>query len=292
MKKTRFGFFFLFTMFLSLSAAQMSFAENKDAELALQEELKAKAPAVEEHDIENPIALAWEKHNPERAEWSKYTFDVINQYLPELNQSEDITRFCGHYKELTTDQQIQVWGEIVAGVAFWESSWNPAESAEDGGSEPDDITHLPMWSEGLMQLSYQDTESNPYCAFDYKSDTKLKHSDLHRSILNPYNNLYCGIRTMADLVQVNKRVSQKKGQDGYWSTLNAGDRLHNRAGQIARLVGNLPFCDSGGRMSFNEALELIGRAGITDYIKIRNKMKPHSAPKEEPEDTDWKIQLH
>ncbi len=210
---------------------------------ALQAELLSAAPAVAPFDVDDPAPLAWESpKRPEAKMWSEYSFRVVNQYLDVLDQARDIELFCPKYRALDRARKVETWADVMAGISYWETGWDPRNRTPEGDQGVDDVTKRPVYSEGLLQLSYQDQESNPYCVFDWNKDQLLPETDLHRTILNPYNNLYCGIRIMADLVKANGRIVVARG--GYWSTVQAGN-IHDRARQIERRVGSLPFC--GGR---------------------------------------------
>jgi hypothetical protein len=230
----------------SLSSSPSVSASGDD----LQAELLAMAPAVPPYSMADPIPIAWENSNhPERKLWSEYAFSVIHQYFDELDQAEDTSRFCKKYKTLNQDEKIAVWAQIFAGISYWETGWDPANRTVEGPGL-DEITHEKPISEGLLQLSYSDMNNytdldsgDPYCPFDWSKDQVLPATDLHRTILNPYINLYCGIRIMADSIVTNVKKGKKRVvYNEYWSTLGSGFYIHNRAGNIRRTVETLPFC--------------------------------------------------
>jgi hypothetical protein len=140
---------------------------------------------------------------------------------------------------LNRDEKIMAWTEIMVAISYRESGYDPLNRTLEEGGGIDDVTNQPVYSEGLLQLSYQDIDSNPYCLFDWEKDKTLALNDPHRTILNPYNNLYCGIRTMADLVRDNKTIIVSQG--GYWSTIQAGV-VHGQLKNVESLVKKLPFC--------------------------------------------------
>ena len=218
---------------------------------ALQAELLSVAPQLPAYTISDRFPIAWENSNhPERTLWSEYAYSVINQYFDQLDQAEDTPDFCRNYKALDRDQKITVWTQIFAGISYWETGWDPLNRTLEG-PDLDEITGEKPVSEGLLQLSYadmnnyQDLETGAsYCTFTWDKDRILPVSDIHRSILNPYNNLYCGIRIMADSIVSNHSKDGKKRvvYNGYWSTLGAGFHMHNRASDIRRAVQKFPFC--------------------------------------------------
>ncbi len=232
----KFGFRGSFLLICSL-LMNTAFADTLPTE---QTELLLAAPQVPPFVIENATPLLWEDDaHPERVDWSDYSFAVINAYFDQLNAAEDIGQFCPNYPTLTRDQQIEAWAQIFVGVSRWESNWDPVQRTyESQGIDPE--TNLPVYSDGLLQLSYQDIESNPYCTFNWATDKDLSSTDIHRSIFNPYNNLYCGIRTMADLITQNHRILVTQG--GYWATLQLKNRNSKIKSIISELRATLPYC--------------------------------------------------
>jgi hypothetical protein len=73
-----------------------------------------------------------------------------------------------------------------------------------------------MRSEGLLQLAYAD-QKRYGCDFNWQLDRALKPNDPSRTILQPKNNLECGVKIL-----VNQTIVQHKPLltgSGYWSTL-------------------------------------------------------------------------
>jgi hypothetical protein len=229
----------------------------------LQNDLLAAAPQLPPYTIDNRVAAAWEnKKHPEREMWSEYSYTVINQYLDELEEAQDTTRFCKNYGKLDRDEKVMFWTQIFAGITRWETDWNPLLRVVEGAGL-DQVTGEKPLSEGLLQLSYQDMinypdlqTGQPYCPFNWDADKLLATNDPHRTILNPYINLYCGIRIMGDsIVTLPDRSGTKKIiYNAYWSTLNTGWwwwHWHDRTGPIKNSTEKLKFC--GGHSFFTPA---------------------------------------
>jgi hypothetical protein len=73
-----------------------------------------------------------------------------------------------------------------------------------------------MRSEGLLQLAYADQQRYG-CDFNWQADRALKAHDPAKTILQPKNNLECGVKIL-----VNQIIVQHKPlltRSGYWSTL-------------------------------------------------------------------------
>jgi hypothetical protein len=74
-----------------------------------------------------------------------------------------------------------------------------------------------MRSEGLLQLAYADHKRYG-CDFNWQVDRALKANDPAKTILQPKNNLECGVKIL-----FNQTIVQHKPlltRSGYWSTLH------------------------------------------------------------------------
>jgi hypothetical protein len=241
----------------------------------LQLQLLSEAPKVPEFPIKDAARLSWEVHrHPARKHWTEYAEAVINQYLDEFEQAQDLRKFCWKYNQLSREDRVQAIAQIISGTTGWESGSDPLDRTIEG-PDLDVITGLPPVSEGLLQLSYQDmvnyTDLNtdePYCPFTWDTDRNLPTNDPHRSILNPYVNLYCGIRIMADSIvtNVDPKGHRKVVYNGYWSTLGNGFHLRNRAFEIEQSVQALPFC--GGHRDVIAIPAEIVLKGVNDVQKF------------------------
>ena len=85
-------------------------------------------------------------------------------------------------------------------------------------------------SEGLLQLAYADHKRYG-CDFNWQVDRALKANDPAKTILQPKNNLECGVKIL-----VNQTIIQHKpllARSGYWSTLRPdGPSYHVFAKQM------------------------------------------------------------
>jgi hypothetical protein len=71
-------------------------------------------------------------------------------------------------------------------------------------------------TEGLLQLAYAD-EDRYGCEFDWETDRKLKPKDPAKTILQPKNNLECGIKILTNQIIVQHKPLLTSS--AYWSTL-------------------------------------------------------------------------
>jgi len=196
---------------------------------------------AEEPTADRPVApLGWERGHPERQDWSHWTYTLIrHEQFANYDSASDATRFCSRYPELSEDQKATVWAEMIAGIAFYESRWNPTSQLNEAYLGMDAVTRQTMRAEGLLQLAYQDIKWAPYCDFDWQSDRKLAQNDPARSILDPERNLVCGIRIMGRQIRRHGRVIASSRV--YWTVLKDSSR-YQKISEITDMTQSLPFC--------------------------------------------------
>lgn len=187
-------------------------------------------------------ALAWEsKTKPERKAWSDFAFQVISEEYQRLNRAADIEYFCPRYSSLSKEQRINVWGQFFAGVSYFESGWSPTSRMQETTQGTDKITGQPVYSEGLLQLSYQDVQWASYCEFEWPKDKNLASSSPQKTILDPFKNLSCGIKILARQIDKYKYIVMAKNV--YWAVLrDPAVGKYSKVSQIATYTKKLSFC--------------------------------------------------
>jgi hypothetical protein len=81
----------------------------------------------------------------------------------------------------------------------------------------DEVRGTAIRTEGLLQLAYAD-QRRYGCDFNWQADRALEANDPAKTILQPKNNLECGVKIL-----VNQIIVQHKHmltRSGYWSTLH------------------------------------------------------------------------
>jgi len=202
---------------------------------------------------ENPIAaffdffpLLWEKTVIASKGWTQMIYSVIKKeesYLLGQNVADDIEVFCPTYRKLNEQQRLNFWGQFFAALAYHESGWNPVSRAiEANFTYLDSVTKQPVVSEGLLQLSYQDERSYRInCDFDWNKDKTLAVKDPKKTILDPYNNLRCGIKIMS--IQLKKYRAITMSSNVYWAVLKTNG-LYSKIPQIAKSTRSLKICQN------------------------------------------------
>ncbi len=185
-------------------------------------------------------ALAWESASkPERKQWSNYVHQIVNEEYQLLNRASDMTFFCPRYNSLSKEQRVNAIGQLIAAIAYYESGWSPVSRMQETTMGTDPVTGKPVYSEGLLQLSYQDIQWAPFCEFSWSKDRSLAATDPRKSILDPYKNLKCGIKILAN--QVDRKGSYILKTGVYWAVLKSGGK-YEKIDEIATIVKKLSFC--------------------------------------------------
>lgn len=188
--------------------------------------------------------LAWESRVSGSANWSNYIYTIIRSEEPQMlgqNVADDIETFCPQYRSLSDDQRLNFWGQLFAGMAKFESSWNPTTRYTETTMGIDPVTGNQVVSEGLLQLSYQDEISYSMdCGFDWSKDKLLSHTDPKKTIFSPYNNLRCGIKIMARQLRNKRAITLTSGI--YWAVLSRNGTW-SKIPEIAAITKTLNFCN-------------------------------------------------
>ncbi|WP_413294922.1 murein L,D-transpeptidase catalytic domain family protein [Bdellovibrio sp. HCB185ZH] len=185
--------------------------------------------------------LAWESSSkPERKQWSQYLQTLVKgEWNSLLKGASDMADFCPKYSKLNDDQRANVWAQLFVAMARYESGYNPLSRMHETTMGTDGVTKKPVYSEGLLQLSYQDTQWNKWCKFDWSKDKNLSSTSPKKTILDPYINLHCGVGIMAKQIKNKGAIAIKSGV--YWSVLKPGGK-YNQLTSIRSMVKSLPMC--------------------------------------------------
>ena len=158
--------------------------------------------------------------------WKPAWDRVIELSLPHamLTRSvpRDVRHFCPRFYRMSSTNKREFWAYFFQALAAAEAGLNPRANVRH--TEPqvavrDEVTGEMVHSEGLLQLAYEDSKRYG-CSFNWQKDRKLGPHSAFRTILNPINNLKCGIRILSRQI-----IAQHKpllSPTGYWSTLHPG----------------------------------------------------------------------
>lgn len=197
-------------------------------------------PKPTEHIAMSP--LSWESSShPERKQWSQYLMTLLTtEWSSLLKGSDDIHKYCPRYLTLSSLDRANVWAQLVAAMTKYESGYNPTARMRETTMGTDPITKKPVYSEGLLQLSYQDITGWNFCKFNWSKDRLLSAKDPRKTILNPYTNLHCGVGILAKQVQRTGKIMLSKG--AYWAVIKTNNSS-NKISQIQAMVKSLKLCN-------------------------------------------------
>ncbi len=151
------------------------------------------------------------------------------QYLPTFSRASDLKDFCPKFANLSQDKKVKAISELVIGIFYFESSYSPVSWMRETKMSIDKITGVQIASEGLGQLSYQDTRNYPHIASCQKISwaidkplDAISHRNPAKTIMNPITNIECSMDILAQLTASDGMIAgyePKRGGAKYWSVL-------------------------------------------------------------------------
>jgi hypothetical protein len=155
-------------------------------------------------------------------DWDKMVEEALPAGLLSPKVAKNVKIFCPQFKSLSLADKRAFWAYFFQALAGAEAGLRP--TADVRHTEPevaveDHVSHRMVRSEGLLQLTYED--ANRYdCDFDWDIDKELPEHDPDKTILQPRNNLLCGVKILtSQLVDQHKPLLT---HSSYWSTLRPG----------------------------------------------------------------------
>lgn len=149
--------------------------------------------------------------------WNPQWDQIIENALPpEMLSSQvprGVRRFCPRFYEMGAADKRTFWAYFFQGLAGAEAGLNPNTSVPHGERQGAPA----MRSEGLLQLAYADHDRYG-CDFNRQMDRSLDENDPRRTILQPKNNLECGVKILVNQIIVHHKPLLTLS--GYWSTLH------------------------------------------------------------------------
>lgn len=173
--------------------------------------------------------------------WDPAWDKIVEGALPAEMLSAEAGRaarpFCPQFNAIDEADKRAFWAYFFQALAGAEGGLKPTSHVAH--SQPkmevkDQVTGVQGRTEGLLQLAYAD-EKRYGCDFDWEADRKLRAGDPARTILQPKNNLECGIKILdQELIQRHKPLLSRTE---YWSTLQPGTASYR---MFARQMANVP----------------------------------------------------
>lgn len=155
--------------------------------------------------------------------WDKVVEDALpTELLFSSKVAKDVQPFCPRYRRMSEPDRRVYWAYFFQALAGAEAGLRATADVQH--SEPevavkDSVTHRMVRSEGLMQVTYQDADRYG-CDFDWEADKNLPAHSPEKTILQPENNLQCGVKILT--YQLLDKQKPLVTHSSYWSTLRPG----------------------------------------------------------------------
>lgn len=169
-----------------------------------------------------PIALKkveLEGRDPWKPAWTVTIEKNLPRKLLSRRRAPAVRRLCPRYRSMSAANRRAFWAYFFQALAGAEAGLRPTADVRHDNPQVaviDPVTHRVVRQEGLLQLAYEDSRRYG-CHFDWKKDRDLPEHDPQKSILQPRNNLLCGIRILDD--QLIKQHKPLLSDSSYWVTL-------------------------------------------------------------------------
>jgi hypothetical protein len=158
--------------------------------------------------------------------WNPAWDAMIENALPADLLSPKVAKavkpLCPRFSSLSEGDKRAFWAYFFQALAGAEAGLEPTKDVRHLDPQlavVDDVTHRMVRQEGLLQLTYMDQERYG-CDFDWDKDKNLAEHDPDKTILQPRNNLLCGVNIIHNqLIQQHKPLLSSTS---YFSTLQPG----------------------------------------------------------------------
>jgi hypothetical protein len=170
-------------------------------------------------------------------EWDAIVEKAIPSEMLSTQVPRDVKRFCPRFYDMSETDKRAFWAYFFQALAGAEAGLDPKTRAHHTDPEVavrDEVSGMSGRTEGLLQLTYAD-QKRYGCDFDWQADRKLPAKDSARTILQPKNNLECGVKILQN--QIIEQHKPLLSRSSYWSTLQPG-RLSYRV--FAKQMTNPP----------------------------------------------------
>ena len=157
-----------------------------------------------------------------RPEWDTLIELALPDDLLSSHMGQKVTQFCPRFSRMSLADRRAFWAyffQALSGAEAGLKATSDVQHTEPQVALIDGVSHRMVRSEGLLQLTYED--STRYgCKFDWNADKHLPQHDPDKTILQPSNNLLCGVSILDNQVILQKKPLLSKSS--YWSTLRPG----------------------------------------------------------------------
>ncbi len=157
-----------------------------------------------------------------RPEWDGMIEKALPTTLLEPKMGKAVRKFCPRFRSMSEPDRRAFWAYFFQALSGAEAGLKPTSDVQHHNPQvavTDQVSRRPVRSEGLLQLTYEDSKRYG-CDFDWNADRHLPEHDPDKTILQPENNLLCGVNILENQLVVHKKPLVTKSS--YWSTLRPG----------------------------------------------------------------------
>ena len=140
-------------------------------------------------------------------QWDEFVESSLAPEMLSARVARDVRPFCPRFATMSEADKRAFWAYFFQALAGAEAGLKPTTDVrhtEPEVAKRDTVTKRMVRSEGLLQLTYMDAERYG-CDFDWQADKVLPEKDPARTILQPQNNLTCGVKILEDQLITHKR---------------------------------------------------------------------------------------
>jgi hypothetical protein len=176
--------------------------------------------------------------------WDKIIEKALPPELLSARREHAVKALCPRFKRMSKSDRRTFWAYFFQALAGAEAGLEPTADVRHTDPEVaviDPVTHRVARQEGLLQLAYMDSQRYG-CDFDWEKDKELPEHDPDKTILQPENNLECGIKILDYQLMVQHKPVLS--ESSYWVTLRPGTLSFN---VFAKQLANLPAACGASR---------------------------------------------
>src|SRR5580704_10121244 len=162
----------------------------------------AQQPVQPEVKTAPPTPIAEKKEELGKPAWDPEWDFIVEKSLPQELLTSRVARavrpFCPRFNTMSEVDKRAYWAYFFQALAGAEAGLQPTADVRHTQPEvavTDEVTKRRVRSEGLLQLTYMDADRYG-CDFDWGKDKQLSEKDPGKTILQPKNNLTCGIKIL------------------------------------------------------------------------------------------------
>jgi hypothetical protein len=201
-------------MGLVLAGCNNQNAPQKRAAAPPQQPALKQAPATPIAETKDELGeQSWDP------QWDVILEKALSPAMLSNQAARAVHSYCPRFASLGEADKRAFWAYTFQALAGAEAGLTPTTDVRHTEPEvavEDTVTRRMVRSEGLLQLTYMDADRYG-CDFDWQHDKSLPVRDPRKTILQPKNNLLCGVKIMEN--QIFNLHRPLLSSASYWVTL-------------------------------------------------------------------------